>query len=47
MLSYLYSLLAIYHLRGMTANHQDVKKPALAEDPVRIPEMQLKSADVP
>jgi len=47
MLSYLSSLLAIYNLRGLTANHQDVKKPALAEDPVKIPEMQLRSAELP
>ncbi len=47
MLSYLSSLLAIYNLRGLTANHQDVKKPALAEGPVKIPELQIKSADVP
>jgi hypothetical protein len=47
MLSYLSSLLAIYNLRGLTANHQDVRKPALAEDPAKILEMQLTSADVP
>ncbi len=46
-LSYLSSLLAIYNLRGLTANHQDVKKPALEKDLVENPETQLKSAGAP
>ncbi len=40
-LSYLSSLLAIYNLRGLTANHQDVSKPTSEENLVEILEMQL------
>jgi hypothetical protein len=47
MLSYLSSLLAIYNLRGLTVNHQDAKKSALEAEAVKIPEVQLRSADVP
>ncbi|MEE9157629.1 MAG: glycosyltransferase, partial [Gammaproteobacteria bacterium] len=46
-LSYLSSLLAIYNLRGLTANHQDVKTPALERELADNPDMQLKSADIP
>ena len=46
-LSYLSSLLAIYNLRGLTANHQDDKKPALEKNLAENPETQLKSAGAP
>ena len=40
-LSYLSSLLAVYNLRGLTANHQDVSKPTSEENLVEVLEMQL------
>ena len=46
-LSYLASLLAIYNLRGLTANHQDDKKPALEKDLAENPETQFKAAGAP
>ena len=46
-LSYLSSLLAIYNLRGLTANHQGSKKPVLEKVLAENPETQLKSAGAP
>ncbi len=40
-LSYLSSLLAVYNLRGLTANHQGVSKPTSEENLVEVLEMQL------